>query len=479
MTINETTKNTFIKINHLMSGLQYLFKVYAVAADNVTEGSCNQIFLYIDPDVIRNLAVTEITTSSAFLTWNEPVGIRHFFRVHWIGNKLSRNATTNLTSYNINDLNAGVSYRFCVTVVVVDNSREGQAVCMSKYTRSFVDNIGMAVGIGLGVFCFILTITVIYWRIYKKKTNSDTPMHAMRSLPLTQKVYEEYFKEHADFFRFEEEYEVLKAVGTAQSRIAALIIENEAKNRYVNVLPYDASRVKLSICCSPFDDYINANYIPGYNFRKEFIAAQGPLPNTVNEFWRMIWEQDVYTLVMLTKCNEQGQVKCEKYWPCGTNHYDNISVTTIVETVQENWTTRDFTIKNVKTAETRNVRQFQLTTWPHHRVPQSTELLIDFRHLVREHIDQQSSYSPTVVHCSAGVGRTGTFIAIDCLILKIEKESMVDVYGIVHDMHLHRPFMVQSKDQYVYLHQCAYDIIRSRAGPSEDITIYQNMYSRF
>uniref|UniRef100_A0A4W5JX40 Tyrosine-protein phosphatase domain-containing protein n=1 Tax=Hucho hucho TaxID=62062 RepID=A0A4W5JX40_9TELE len=138
---------------------------------------------------------------------------------------------------------------------------------------------------------------------------------------------------------------------------------------------------------------------PGYNSRKEFIAAQGPLPGTVNEFWRMIWEKNVQTLVMLTRCNEQGRVKCEEYYPSETKHFENITVTTTSEIPLEDWTIRDFDIKNVKTVETRSVRHFHFTAWPDHGVPETTELLINFRHLVREHMDQYSRHSPTIVHC--------------------------------------------------------------------------------
>uniref|UniRef100_A0A3Q3E9H5 protein-tyrosine-phosphatase n=1 Tax=Labrus bergylta TaxID=56723 RepID=A0A3Q3E9H5_9LABR len=271
---------------------------------------------------------------------------------------------------------------------------------------------------------------------------------------------------------FAEEFEDLKAVGTGQSKTTALTLENKPKNRYNNVLP-DSSRVKLSIVHgSPYEDYINANYMPGYNSRKEYIAAQGPLPHTVNEFWRMIWEKNVQTLVMLTRCNEQGRVKCEQYWEHGTKHYENIIVTETSKIPLKDWTIRDFRLKNVKTAETRSLRHFHLTAWPDHGVPETTELLISFRHLVREHMDQYSRHSPAVVHC-AGVGRTGTFIAIDHLIFQIERENMVDVFGIVHDLRMHRPLMVQTEDQYVFLHQCAIDIIRSRTGTNVDL-IYQN-----
>ncbi|XP_078024164.1 receptor-type tyrosine-protein phosphatase eta isoform X8 [Epinephelus lanceolatus] len=339
--------------------------------------------------------------------------------------------------------------------------------------------IGIAVGVTLTIFFVLFIILIgfiIYWKRLSKTETSDIQIHSMRSVPVRVEDYEAYYKkQRADSnCGFAEEFEDLKLVGTAQSKTHALTLENKPKNRYNNVLPYDSSRVKLSIIHgSPYDDYINANYMPGYNSRKEFIAAQGPLPTTVNEFWRMIWEKNVQTLVMLTRCNEQGRVKCEQYWAPGIKHFDNITVTTTSEIPLEDWTIRDFDIKNVKTAETRSVRHFHFTAWPDHGVPQTTELLISFRHLVREHMDQYSRHSPTVVHCSAGVGRTGTFIAIDHLIYQIEREYYVDVYGIVHDLRMHRPLMVQTEDQYVFLNQCAMDIIRSRTGTNVDL-IYQN-----
>ncbi|KAG7279229.1 hypothetical protein CRUP_013621 [Coryphaenoides rupestris] len=319
--------------------------------------------------------------------------------------------------------------------------------------------IGMAVGASLGIFCVLFVITIgfiIYWK---------------KNMSVHMGNYEAYYKKQkADSnCGFAEEFEDLKPVGTAQPKTSALVLENKPKNRYNNVLPYDTSRVKLSIHGSPFDDYINANYIPGFNSKKEFIAAQGPLPATVNEFWRMVWEKNVQTMVMLTRCNEQGRVKCEKYWPEDSKHFGNITVTMTSEIVLEDWTLRDFYIKNVKTAETRSMRHFHFTAWPDHGVPESTELLINFRHLVREHMDQYSAHSPTVVHCSAGVGRTGTLIAIDRLIFQIERESVVDVYGIIHDLRMHRTLM----DQYVFLNQCAMDIIKSRTGTNVDL-IYQN-----
>uniref|UniRef100_A0A673M4Z8 Protein tyrosine phosphatase receptor type Ja n=1 Tax=Sinocyclocheilus rhinocerous TaxID=307959 RepID=A0A673M4Z8_9TELE len=293
--------------------------------------------------------------------------------------------------------------------------------------------------------------------------------------PIKVEDYEAYYRrQRADSFcGFAEEFEDLRPVGINQLKTVAQAPENKAKNRYNNVLPYDSSRVKLSVLSSPFDDYINASYMPGYTSKKEFIAAQGPLPCTVDDFWRLIWEKNVHTIVMLTKCNEQGRVKCEEYWPAETKHFHNLTVTNTSEITLEDWTLRDFEVKNVKTAESRSVRHFHFTAWPDHGVPETTELLINFRHLVREHMDQYSRHSPTLVHCSAGVGRTGTFIAIDRLIFQIERDGVVDVYGIIHDLRMHRPLMVQTEDQYVFLNQCSMDIIKSRTGNNVDL-IYQN-----
>ncbi|XP_077372151.1 receptor-type tyrosine-protein phosphatase eta isoform X2 [Festucalex cinctus] len=339
--------------------------------------------------------------------------------------------------------------------------------------------ISIAVGATLGIFSILFIILIgfiVYWKRLSKKESSDIQIHSLRNAAVSVEDYEAYYKKQkADSnCGFAEEFEDLRMVGTSQSKACAQLQENKGKNRYNNVLPYDSSRVKLSIIHGvPYDDYINANYMPGYNSKKEFIAAQGPLPGTVKDFWRMIWEKNVHTLVMLTRCNEQGRIKCEQYWHSSTKHFEYIRVTTTSEIPLDDWTIRDFEIKNVKTAETRSVRQFHFTAWPDHGVPETTELLISFRHLVREHMDQYSINSPTVVHCSAGVGRTGTFIAIDRLIFQIERENVVDVYGVVHDLRMHRPLMVQTEDQYVILNQCAMDIIRSRTGTNVDL-IYQN-----
>ncbi|NXY02105.1 PTPRJ phosphatase, partial [Pteruthius melanotis] len=337
---------------------------------------------------------------------------------------------------------------------------------------------GVVIGCLLAIFAVVAVGGFIFWRRRRKdKRNPDVSFSPIKSKMIKVENFESYFKkQQADSnCGFAEEYEELKSAGVHQPKFAAELPENRGKNRYNNVLAYDISRVKLSNQSSGAGDYINANYMPGYNSKKAFIAAQGPLPNTIEDFWRMIWEKSIYSIVMLTKCMEQARTKCEQYWPDKQpKSYGDIIVTMVSEVVLPEWTIRDFTIEKSNTPESHMVRQFHFTSWPDHGVPETTDLLINFRHLVHEYNSQNPMDSPTLVHCSAGVGRTGTFIAIDRLIQQMEMENTVDVYGVVYDLRMHRPLMVQTEDQYVFLNQCVMDIIRSQREKKTDL-IYQNM----
>ncbi|XP_027507058.1 receptor-type tyrosine-protein phosphatase eta isoform X5 [Corapipo altera] len=340
---------------------------------------------------------------------------------------------------------------------------------------------GVVIGCLLAIFAVVAVGGFIFWRRRRKdKRNTEvsfSPIKVKKSKMIKVENFESYFKkQQADSnCGFAEEYEELKSAGVHQPKFAAELPENRGKNRYNNVLPYDISRVKLSNESSGTGDYINANYIPGYNSKKAFIAAQGPLPNTIDDFWQMIWEKNIYSIVMLTKCMEQARTKCEQYWPDKQSKtYGDIIVTMVSEIVLPEWTIRDFTVEKSNAPESHTVRQFHFTSWPDHGVPETTDLLIDFRHLVHQYNSQNPVDSPTLVHCSAGVGRTGTFIAIDRLIQQMEMENTVDVYGVVYDLRMHRPLMVQTEDQYVFLNQCVMDIIRSQREKKTDL-IYQNM----
>ncbi|MED6262408.1 hypothetical protein ATANTOWER_019048, partial [Ataeniobius toweri] len=273
---------------------------------------------------------------------------------------------------------------------------------------------------------------------------------------------------------FSQEYESLAPVGADQTCKVAVLPENKEKNRF-NILPYDWCRVKLNRSTSnESSDYINASYIPGYNSNREYIATQGPLPSTVSDFWRMVWEEKVKRIVMVTNHIEAGRKKCEKYWPEDMKRrvYGEVLVTGTSEIKEHNWTLREFRVKHKNTSEERTVKHFHFTVWPDRGVPQSTEVLIRFRGLMRRHIESEGSEAPTVVHCSDGVGRTGTFIALDVLLQQLEKEQAVGIKEFLHKMRLHRSHMVQTESQYVFLHQCIVDSLQLHVTQEEHI--YEN-----
>nr|XP_019965316.1 PREDICTED: receptor-type tyrosine-protein phosphatase O [Paralichthys olivaceus] len=219
--------------------------------------------------------------------------------------------------------------------------------------------------------------------------------------------------------------------------------------------PDDFSRVQLiSMHNDEGSDYINANYIPGYKHVKEYIATQGPLPETRNDFWKMVLQQKSAIVVMLTQCNERRRVKCDHYWPFTDEPvmYGEISVEMLSETESLEWTIRKFRLGYAD--ESQDVLHLNYTSWPDHGVPtvNAIESILQFVHIVRQQANRTKD--PIVVHCSAGVGRTGTFMALDRLMQHIREHEFVDVLGLVSDMRSHRLSMVQTEEQYVFIHQC-------------------------
>ncbi|XP_038123420.1 receptor-type tyrosine-protein phosphatase S-like isoform X44 [Cyprinodon tularosa] len=234
---------------------------------------------------------------------------------------------------------------------------------------------------------------------------------------------------------------------------------NKPKNRYANVIAYDHSRVLLSaIDGVPGSDYINANYIDGYRKQNAYIATQGALPETFGEFWRMIWEQRSAIVVMMTKLEERSRVKCDQYWPTrGTETYGLIQIT-LLDTVElATYCVRTFSLFKNGSSEKREVRQFQFTAWPDHGVPEHPTPFLAF--LRRVKACNPPDAGPMVVHCSAGVGRTGCFIVIDAMLERIKHEKTVDIYGHVTLMRAQRNYMVQTEDQYVFIHDALQEAV--------------------
>lgn len=262
-------------------------------------------------------------------------------------------------------------------------------------------------------------------------------------------------------FRFAEEFESIRDVGRDQSHEASDIPENRGKNRYVNVLAYDRTRVKLSYTDDEVgSDYINANYIHGYNHPRAYIATQGPLPGTTDDFWRMIWEQNTFVIVMATQCVERNRVKCHQYWPgIQPTAFGDIVVSLLSENAYPEWIEREFLLE-VEEEESRRIHHFQYIAWPDHGVPKNAAITLEFIHTVRSHVIPDQG--PIVVHCSAGVGRTGTLIAIDTILDRLQEEDTIDVYLCVCFMRTQRCSMVQTEEQYIFIHRVLVEYLKSR-----------------
>ncbi|XP_060072579.1 receptor-type tyrosine-protein phosphatase kappa-like [Ylistrum balloti] len=251
---------------------------------------------------------------------------------------------------------------------------------------------------------------------------------------------------------FREEFKMFP-VGAVHPHEIGKKASNKAKNRFKTTFPYDHSRIILEKSGNDIDTtYINANYIDGVETTKQYIASQGPKPNTLDDFWRMVWQVSSGKIVMLTNLIEGGNVKCGKYWP---DEGEPLSTQTFhlrldKETTYAFYAIRDISVVQKKTKEERQVQQFHFTTWPDHGTPDTLELVLFHRRVVSHetHLTGQM-----VVHCSAGLGRTGTFIALDALLINGKETGYVDIPRYIKTMRKDRMNMIQNYDQYVALHE--------------------------
>nr|XP_055061530.1 protein tyrosine phosphatase receptor type Db isoform X4 [Misgurnus anguillicaudatus] len=302
----------------------------------------------------------------------------------------------------------------------------------------------------------------IYDALLEAVSCGSTEVPARNLYAYIQKLSQTEPPEHIS--GMEQEFKRLANAKAHNSRfVSASLPCNKFKNRLVNIMPYETTRVPLQpIRGVEGSDYVNGSFIDGYRQQRAYIATQGPLAETVEDYWRMLWEHNSTIVVMLTKLREMGREKCHQYWPSDRSaRYQYFVVDPMAEYNMPQYILREFKVTDARDGQSRTVRQFQFTDWPEQGVPKSGEGFIDFIGQVHKTKEQFGQDGPITVHCSAGVGRTGVFITLSIVLERMRYEGVVDIFQTVKMLRTQRPAMVQTEEQYQFCYRAALEYLGS------------------
>ncbi|PNF39793.1 hypothetical protein B7P43_G03502 [Cryptotermes secundus] len=364
-------------------------------------------------------------------------------------------------------LSSSTSYS-CVAYITNEGgtSKNGSS---TPFTTEQDVPVGVIVGV-LSAIIIVGLLAVVFVTYHKgtlvwpPKLFARAKQATVRPQPVLVKKFPEYCVQMLEMpTRLGSEYQLLATlsvdISASSSCVNGQMPENKWKNRYVNILPYDDTRVTLDLIDGdPSSHYINASFIKGYSNDIEYIATQGPKEETCLDFWRMVFQHDVSVIVMVTNLVEQDKVKCHQYYPDLRENivFGDMTIRCTTEVNFPIHTAR--TLVLVKGDKKRKLSHLHFREWPDFGVPQSTDIMIHFCQTMRHHM-LAAEQGLILVHCSAGVGRTGTLIAVDILLQHISENKKVDIFGTVFKLRKQRTNMVQTEGQYKYIYRCIKDAI--------------------